>query len=71
MAVSPTGIIPEQLMWPNRLADVLDFIGHLHADSDQKVDLLRGWAQTVGVNLSASQFNSVRFTGTDRLGPLA
>jgi len=70
MAISPTGIIPEQLMYPNRLADVLDYISHLVADSDQKVDLLRGWAQTVGVKLSASQFNTVRYTGTDRLGPL-
>lgn len=70
MTISPTGIIPEELLYGFKLGAVMDYIGHLYIDGDSKADLFRGWAQTVGVALSGSQVNKVRETGTDRGGPL-
>lgn len=70
MTISPTGIIPESLLYGFALGEVMTFIKRLHADGDTKADLFRGWAQTVGVKLSGSQVNAVRETGTDRSGPI-
>lgn len=70
MAISPTGIIPEELLYGYKYNAVVEYIGRLHVDGDTKADLLRGWAQTVGVKLNGSQINKVRDTGTDRGGPL-
>ncbi len=69
MAESPTGIIPEELMAPKYTAAVMQFLGKLYVDSETKTDLFRGWAQEVGVQISASQVNRVRETGTDTGGP--
>jgi len=69
MADSPTGIIPEELMAPRYTREVMQFVGHLYVDSETKADLFRGWAQEVGVQISASQVNAVRETGTDAGGP--
>lgn len=71
LTISPTGIIPESLMYGFALGDVMAYIGRLHIDGDSKADLFRGWAQTVGVKLAGSQVNRVRDTGTDRGGPLS
>ena len=60
MSRSPTGFIPEYLMYPNRLADVMALIKSVPVDGDTKVDLFMGWARTVGVALSASQRDAVR-----------
>ena len=57
-------------MYGYRLADVMDYIQRLWVDGDTKADLFRGWAQTVGVKINASQISAVRETGTDRGGPL-
>lgn len=70
MTISPTGIIPENLMYGFSLGNVMQFIMRLHVDGDTKADLFRGWAQTVGVQLSGSQVNKVRESGTDRAGPI-
>jgi hypothetical protein len=69
MAESPTGIIPEELMLPGATAGVMMFLGKLHVDGETKAELFRGWAQEVGVKLSASQVNRVRESGTDAGGP--
>lgn len=71
MSLSPTEILPEEYLYPNRLGDVLATIRKLYVDGDTKVDLLQGWARMVGVTLNASQYQSVRVTGTDRDGPTA
>ncbi len=52
-------------MFPRRLADVLDFIKRAPLKGRFKVELLMGWARTVGVKITASQYNTVRFSGTD------
>jgi len=48
MTISPTGIIPESLLYGFQLQAVMDYISRLHVDGDTKADLFRGWAQTVG-----------------------
>ncbi len=62
---SPTGIIPEELMFPARLGEVLDFLKRAPIKGRLKVELLMGWARTVGVKITGSQYNAVRFSGTD------
>lgn len=68
MAKSPTGIIPEELMFPARLPQVMQFLTQLPVPGDDKVDLLLGWAHAVGVTLNAAQRNTVRQSGTDYSG---
>jgi len=69
VAISPTGIIPEALMYPARLGDVMLLIGQLAAPGDYKEQLFIGWARTVGVTVNASQRATVRQSGWDYSGP--
>lgn len=62
---SPTGIIPEALMYPARLGEVLRFLKALPVPGHEKRDLLIGWAKTVGVKLRASLLASVERSGVD------
>jgi hypothetical protein len=57
-------------MFPGATAGVMSFLSKLWVDGETKADLLRGWAQEVGVKLSASQVNRVRESGTDAGGPI-
>ena len=66
MSVSPTGIIPEELMFPAKMAEVMAFLATLPVPGDDKVNLFVGWAKMVGVKVSSSQRAKVRNTGTDR-----
>lgn len=52
------------------LANVMEFLERLYIDGATKHELFLGWAQEVGVKISASQISAVRETGTDALGPL-
>ncbi len=63
---SPTGIIPEELMFPAKLGDVIDLIQQIPVPGYYKVQLLFQWSRAIGVKLSASQLEAVRRTGTDR-----
>jgi hypothetical protein len=65
---SPTGIIPEVLMYPGQLGAVMDFLIALPAYGDEKEKLLFGWAKTVGVRLSGSQYRKVRLSGKEYQG---
>lgn len=69
--LSPTGIIPEELMFPRRLRDVMTFLKGLPVAGTIKEQLLLGWARTVGVTLRGSQYRRVRESGIDREGPSA
>ena len=62
---SPTGILPEELMYPQKLAEVMEFLKATPGASNEKLDVLRGWAKEVGVKLSASQVDAVRHSGND------
>jgi hypothetical protein len=63
---SPTGIIPESLMYPQKLGEVMDLLKRTPGSSDEKMNVLMGWAKEVGVKLSASQKDAVRDSGYDR-----
>lgn len=63
---SPTGIIPESMMYPQKLGEVMQRLKDLPASSDEKMNVFMGWAKEVGVKLSASQKDAVRESGYDR-----
>lgn len=63
MSKSPTGIIPESLMFPGKLREVMALLAQVPASGDDKVAYLVGWAKMVGVKVSASQRDAVRVTG--------
>ncbi len=69
MSKSPTGIIPEELMFPAKRIAVMQFLITLPVPGDDKVDLLVGWARMVGVTVNSSQRRRVRESGSDRAGP--
>ena len=53
--ISPTGIIPEELMYPQKVRDVMQFISTTPGTGTWKRQLLQGWAKTVGVKVSHVQ----------------
>ncbi len=66
MGISPTGVLPEELMFPRRLADVIKFLEDLAIPGAVKEQLLVGWSRTVGVKLSSGQLAKVRRSGIDQ-----
>jgi hypothetical protein len=65
MTISPTGIIPESLMYPAKLGEVMSYIKALTAPAEWKRGLLFGWARVVGVKLNSSQYLAVYNSGWD------
>jgi hypothetical protein len=63
--LSPTGIIPEDLMYPAKKAEVMRFLKSQPFPADMKGELLKGWALTVGQRVSAREMKSVERTGVD------
>ena len=63
---SPTHIIPEEFMYPQKLGEVMERLKSLPGSSDEKMNVFMGWAKEVGVKLSASQKDAVRDSGYDR-----
>jgi len=66
VALSPTGVIPEALMFPQKLAEVEALLIALPVPGDVKEELLFGWARVVGVKLRESLRRKVRESGIDR-----
>ncbi len=66
MAISPTGILPEELMFPAKLNDVILFLEKIPIPGDQKDQIFFGWARTVGVKISGAQRARVRQSGVDQ-----
>jgi hypothetical protein len=62
---SPTGIIPEELMYPAKKQEVLAFLMAQPYPGDFKRRLLEGWALTVGLRLPSRDFRAVERTGFD------
>jgi len=62
---SPTGIIPEDLMYPERKQEVLRFLIAQPYSGDFKRRLLEGWALTVGIRLRGRDFHLVEVSGFD------
>jgi hypothetical protein len=63
--ISPTGIVPEELMYPEKLKDVMELLKAKTATGDWKREVLQGWARLVGVKISQAQYRAVFSTGWD------
>lgn len=63
---SVTGIIPEELLYPEHMGKVMEFLKSMPWPGHDKAKMLRSWARTVGVKIAASQINAVEETGNDR-----
>jgi hypothetical protein len=64
--VSPTTIIPEELMHPNAKKEVVAFLIAAPAEAKLKTSLLLGWAQEVGLRLRQRDYDAVSATAIDR-----
>jgi hypothetical protein len=62
---SPTGIIPEELMYREKKKDVILFLQAQAFPGDFKRRLLEGWAITVGLRLRGIDFQMVEKSGID------
>lgn len=63
---SPTGIIPEELMFPQKKKEVISFLLSQPYTGDFKRRLLEGWAVTVGLRLRGNDYARVEASGIDR-----
>lgn len=63
MPKSPTGIIPQQLNHQRDLPAVIKFLQSCPMDTQDKRELLFGWARNVGLKLKANDYNQVVFHG--------
>jgi hypothetical protein len=64
--MSPTTIIPEELMHPNAKKEVIAFLITAPAEAKLKTSLLLGWAQEVGLRLRQRDYDAVSATAIDR-----
>lgn len=62
---SPTGIIPEDLMFPEKKKQVIAFLQAQALPGDFKRRLLEGWCLTVGVRCRSKDFSDVANSGVD------
>jgi hypothetical protein len=63
MTDSPTGIIPEYLMFREKRKDVRAWLISQPFPAHMKRDLLFAWARTVVIRLSASEVSEVENSG--------
>lgn len=64
---SPTGVIPEELMFREKKMEVIRFLQAQPYTGDLKRRFLEGWAVTVGLRLRGADFKAVERTGIDVL----
>ena len=62
---SPTGIIPEGLMFREQKRAVLNFLKAQPLPGNLKRELLLGWAQWVGVRIQQREYRELDESGTD------
>lgn len=62
---SPTGIIPEALMYPEKKKEVLQFLMAQPLPGDFKRRLLEGWCLTVGVRCRGRDYSLLEQSGFD------
>ncbi len=63
--ISPTGIIPDELMDRSKKKDVIAWLSAQPYPGDYKRRLLEGWQIWVGTKLHGRDFAAVESTGTD------
>jgi hypothetical protein len=56
-------------MFPNKLAEVLQFLKDAPIRGARKREILYGWQKAVGVKLTGSQYNAVYLSGIDMVEP--
>lgn len=61
----PTGIIPEELMYPQKKKEVINFLIAAPAPGDFKRRLLEGWVRWVGIKLTGAEYRRVESSGID------
>ena len=64
--MSPTTVIPEELMYPSQKKAVIDFLILAPAEAKLKSQLLLAWAQEVGIRLRERDYVAVQTSGIDR-----
>lgn len=67
---SPTGIIPEELMYPQFKEEVVTFLITLPLPSWTKRRLAEGWCITVGCRMKSRDYHLIEVSGTDQTIPL-
>jgi hypothetical protein len=67
---SPTGIIPEEYMYPQRKNDMLSWLIFQPLPSWTKQRLAEGWCITVGCRLRSADYHRLEVSGTDKTIPL-
>jgi hypothetical protein len=63
--ISPTGIIPEDLMYPQRKAEVVNFLIAQPLPGNLKRRLLEGWCVTVGVRARPREYYLLDISGVE------
>lgn len=63
---SPTGVIREELMYPQKKQEVIDFLLAAPLPGRLKRNILQGWAMTVGVAIRAFEYRKVEASGNDQ-----
>jgi hypothetical protein len=66
---STTGIIPEELMYPQRKKETIAFLIAQPLPSWIKRRLLEGWCVTVGLRCKSSEYHLVEVSGVDKTIP--
>jgi hypothetical protein len=69
--LSPTGIIPEDLMYPEKLGEVMTLLKDMVQTGTWKREVLQGWARVVGSKISQAQYRAVYMSGYDQWQPSA
>jgi len=67
---STTGIIPEELMYPQYKMAVIAFLISQPLPSWTKRRLLEGWCMTVGVRCRSWHYHLLEVSGSDQTVPL-
>lgn len=68
---STTGIIPEELMYPQYKREVISFLISMPLPSWTKRRLLEGWCMTVGVRCRSAEYHILEVSGVDQTIPPA
>lgn len=63
--ISPTGTIPERLMYPDKKQEVMDWLAATPGNGRWKLEVFMGWAMTVGVRVRQFEMRAVERTGLD------
>ena len=62
---SPTGLIPEQLMYREKKQQVIAYLQGQPWPGDFKRSVIEGWALTVGIRVRSRDFQLVTRSGFD------